>query len=324
MKVLVIRFSSIGDIVLTTPVVRCLNEQLQAEVHFVSKGAFQSFLAPNPHISKAYFFKKDWGEVLPELKAEAYDFVVDLHNNLRSLRLKAALGVPSAAFPKLNIRKWILVNFKLPVMPKVHIVDRYFEAVATLGVANDGRGLDYFIPDADEVSLSFFPKTFENGYLAFVIGGQHAGKMLKAEKIARICAAIDYPIALLGGPEDEQKGETIAQVGSHVTNVAGKFSLNQSASVLRQAKLVVTHDTGLMHIASAFKKDIISLWGGTVPELGMYPYLPGPNSCILERPHIMRPPSKLGKHRGIYKLWDFMEQIPDAVIVAAIQDRIKP
>jgi ADP-heptose:LPS heptosyltransferase len=93
---------------------------------------------------------------------------------------------------------------------------------------------------------------------------------------------------------------------------------------VKQSKLVVTHDTGLMHIASAFQKDIISLWGGTVPELGMYPYKPGSRSLILQEPHFMRPPSKLGKHRGIYKLWDFMEIIPDEKIIAAIQDRIRP
>lgn len=325
MKVLIIRLSAIGDIVLTTPIVRCVRQQTGAEVHYLSKKSFASILETNPYIHKCHLINNSVAEALPALEAENFDFVIDLHHNLRSLKVKRALGKPAAAFPKLNIQKWVLVNFKINLLPNLHVVDRYFEAVKSLGVKNDFQGIDYFLPEGAGVPLETLPAPFAAQFVAFVIGGQHSGKMCSKEKIVRICKAITHPIVLFGGPDDQEKGAWIAQeAGAHVFNAAGKFSLNTSAAYLQKAQLVVTHDTGLMHIASAFKKDILSLWGGTVPELGFAPYLPGSRSKILAYKHFMRPSSKLGKRKGIYKLWDFMEAIPDAVIIAAIQERIAP
>ena len=324
-KYLIIRFSSIGDIVLTTPVIRCLKEQTNAQVHVLSKASFKQILAPNPHIDKLHLIDKEVDEVIDELKAESFDEVIDLHNNLRSLRVKRQLGVKSTSFPKYNIRKWVLVNLKVNTLPNVHIVDRYMSTVSHLGVTNDQRGLDYFLTPADEVDVKqALPGAFQNGFTAFVIGGQHEGKMCSQAKIIEVCRAISGPVVLFGGPEDAGKGEAIARAaGDHVVNTAGLYKLGQSAFLLSKANAVITHDTGLMHIAAAFKKRIISLWGGTVPELGMYPYMPGEGSAILEVKHIMRPSSKLGTRKGIYRIWNFMDMIPTAEIIAALQGRTK-
>ena len=319
-KYLVIRFSSIGDIVLTTPVIRCLKEQSGAQIHMLSKAQFAQILEPNPYIDQLHLIENDVDELLPVLKAEGFDEVIDLHNNLRSLRVKRALGVKSTSFPKYNVQKWVLVNFKLNFLPDVHIVDRYMQTVAHLGVVNDGKGLDYFLRPEDELQLEHeLPNEFLTGYVVFVIGGQHEGKMCSPEKITSICRAIKKPILLLGGPEDAEKGEAISrEAGEHVFNAAGKFKLGQSAFLLKQADVVITHDTGLMHIAAAFKKKVISLWGGTVPELGMYPYMPGDGSQILEVKHMMRPSSKLGTRKGIYRLWNFMDMIPNQRILELV------
>lgn len=316
-KYLIIRFSSIGDIVLTTPVIRCLKEQTGGEVHMLSKAQFKQILEPNPHLDKLHLIDKEVDEIIPELKKEAFDEVIDLHNNLRSLRVKKALGIKSSSFPKHNVQKWLLVNLKLNLLPDVHIVDRYMQTVAHLGVKNDGKGLDYFLRPDDELSLEkVLPKRFSNGYVAFVIGGQHEGKMCSMKKITAICKAIKKPVLLLGGPEDAEKGDAISrEAGQDVFNAAGKFNLGQSAFLVKQADVVITHDTGLMHVAAAFKKKVISLWGGTVPELGMYPYLPGEGSKILEVKHVMRPSSKLGTRKGIYRLWNFMDMIPNERII---------
>ena len=317
-KILIIRFSSIGDIVLTTPVIRCVKTQLNCELHFVTKESFKGMLEENPYVDKVHTFKKEVADVISILKNEKFDFVVDLHNNIRSHKLIRSLGVPHHSFKKFNIEKWVLVNFKYNSLPKVHIVDRYMDTVKTLGVENDNKGLNYFIPESDKIKLDFLPKEFKTRYVAFVIGGQHEGKMCSESKITEICKALRRPIVLLGGPEDAEKGKRISDhCGPLVYNAAGKFSLNQSAWILKNSELVITHDTGLMHIASAFQKRIISLWGGTVPELGMYPYLPGEGSKILEVEHFMRPSSKLGTRRGIYKIWNFMEMIPTKDIVKA-------
>lgn len=323
-KVLVIRFSSIGDIVLTTPVVRQLAKQNLAEVHYLTKEQFRGLLAPNPYIARIHTFKESLSEVIPTLLAEGFDEIIDLHNNLRSLKVKRALKLPSYSFPKLNFEKWVLVNFKINLLPNVHIVERYLDTIAHLGAQDDGEGLDHFIPEDQIIARSALPATHQEGFIAFVIGGQHDGKMCSEQKIASICQQCEGPIALLGGPEDAAKGERIAAaVGPRVWNAAGKYKLHQSASILSQANVVITHDTGLMHIAAALKKRIVSLWGGTVPQLGMYPYRPGEGSIMLEVKHIMRPSSKLGSQKGIYRLWNFMDMIPNSLILEAIQGRTK-
>lgn len=324
-KVLVIRFSSIGDIVLTTPVIRRLHLQQLAEVHYLSKEQFRSLLEPNPYITKIHTFKEHLDEVIPALRAEGFDEVIDLHNNLRSLRVKRALGVPAYSFPKLNIRKWILVNLKINLLPDIHLVDRYLKTIEHLGAQEDNLGLDYFIPADQEADLQTLPAPHRNGYMGFVIGGQHNGKMCSEAKILEICRAYPGPVVLLGGPEDAEKGERIAAaLGERVFNAAGKYRLHQSASLVRQASVILTHDTGLMHIAAAFRKRVISLWGGTVPELGMYPYRPGEGSRMLGVKHFMRPSSKLGIRRGIYRLWNFMDMIPTEEILSALRGKTAP
>lgn len=296
-KILVIRFSSIGDIVLTTPVVRCLKEQLPgSEIHYLSKSAFKAILESNPSIDKVHVIEKDVKAILPDLKKENYDFVIDLHHNLRSARVKRALHKPSASFNKLNFRKWLLVHFKINRMPELHVVDRYMKTVEKLGVRNDGKGLDYFIPVKDEVLRSDLPVTHQQGYLGFVIGAKHATKQLPLKKIISICAKIQQPIVLLGGKEDAETGNEIQKaIGDRVYNACGKYNLNQSASLIKQSVAVISHDTGLMHIAAAFHKKIISIWGNTVPAFGFTPYLPAEGSKRMEVLDLScRPCSKIG------------------------------
>lgn len=319
-KILVLRFSSIGDIVLTSPVVRALKTQLNCEVHFLTKSSFHGIVAHNPHIDKVFTFEKDIHEVMDELKSEQYDFIVDLHHNLRTLRLKRTLKRPAASFPKLNVRKYLYVRFKRDVMPDVHIVDRYFEAVKSLGVRNDGLGLDYFIPKEEEIDTSsFLPDSFQSGYVTIALGAQFATKRLPFEKLHELVSGITLPIVLLGGKEDAETGAKLSEIDAiRIFNAAGRCSLNQSASLVKQSTCLITHDTGLMHIGSAFKKDILSIWGNTTPQLGMYPYLSGNNSHQFEVQNLScRPCSKIGHQqcpKGHFKC--MMEQDVEGIISA--------
>jgi ADP-heptose:LPS heptosyltransferase len=282
-KILILRFSSIGDIVLTTPVVRCIKQQVPgAEVHYCTKQGFRGILEPNPYVDKVHVLSGSLGVLVQQLKAEDFDFVVDLHNNLRTTIIKTRLGKPAKSFDKLNFEKWLMVNLKVNRLPNVHIVERYLAAAAPLGIQDDGKGLDYFIPAQDEVDLSTLPEPFQQGYTAFAIGAQHYTKRLPTERIIELCATLSQPIILLGGKEDAAVGEEIAahfgqetglnQSTTIILNACGRYSLAGSASLVRQARQVVSHDTGLMHIAAAFQKDIISVWGNTIPEFGMYPF----------------------------------------------------
>lgn len=307
MKVLIIRFSSIGDIVLTTPVIRCVREQAGAEVHFLTKAGFAGLLSANPYVSKLWTIRKDISEVFSSLLAEHYDHVIDLHANLRTLELRTRLFSNNTlhlrprpkwhAFDKLNLEKYLLVNFKINKLPDTHIVDRYLTAAEPLNVQNDGKGLDYFVPESDKVNLA--EEGLPASYLILVIGAAHATKRLTTEQMAAFCALLPDPILLLGGPAERETGEAIAAGLPHVTNVCGRFKLGGSADLIRQAKAVVTHDTGMMHIAAAFNKPILSIWGNTVPDFGMYPYLPEQVSQEKQRRQEVsglscRPCSKIG------------------------------
>lgn len=302
LKILILRFSSIGDIVLTTPVIRALKQQLpNAEIHYCTKEAFAILLENNPYLDKLFLLNKDkkTGVLIKELQQENYDYIVDLHHNLRTFIIKKRLGIKSFTFDKLNVKKWLYVNFKINILPAIHVVDRYMEAVKLLDVSNDGLGLEYFIPKQDEVATTQLPEAFRNGYAVFAIGAQHFTKRLPPERIVEFCEQIPFPIILLGGKEDMKNGEYIAErlaeKGSkmEVYNACGKYNLNESASIIRQAEKVFTHDTGLMHIAAAFKKEIYSIWGNTVPIFGMYPYLT--RYHIIENNQLhCRPCSKIG------------------------------
>ncbi len=274
MKFLIIRFSSIGDIVLTTPVIRCLKEQVKdATVHFLTKEAFYSLVKTNPSVDKVIVLNESWEFMIHQLQVEEYDYVIDLHHNLRTWKVKHALGVPSFSFNKLNIQKWLLTALKINKLPDIHIVDRYLETVKSFGVVNDGKGLDYFIPEKDCIKEHDLPLSHRFGYIAIVIGAALNTKKLPLHKLKELCSQINFPIVLLGGNEDKQAGDEIALVnGIKIYNASGKFNLNESADLARNARLVITHDTGLMHIAAAFKKKIISVWGNTVPQFGMSEY----------------------------------------------------
>lgn len=313
-KILIIRFSSIGDIVLTTPVVRCLKKQLpDVEVHYLTKKQFVPVLEANPYINKIYSIQEEISEVIDDLKNENYDHVVDLHKNFRSKGVILKLRKPSTSFNKINVEKWLIVNLKVNRLPNIHIVDRYFKAVEKLGIKNDPLGLDYFIPEIDEVDLKTIPETHQKGFIGWVVGGKHNTKIFPEEKIIEACKNIKQPIILLGGREDEPKGERIRKaVGESIFNACGKYNINQSASLVKQAQKIITNDTGLMHIAAAFKKEIISLWGNTIPEFGMVPYMPGneSHSHILEIKGLScRPCSKLGYKTCPKKHFDCMEKI---------------
>ncbi len=321
-RFLIIRFSSIGDIVLTTPVVRCLKKQVEdAEVHYLTKPQFSKILENNPYIDKVHILKESFSETIHELKYEHFDYIIDLHKNLRSFRVKNKLKIISFSFDKLNKEKWLMVNFKKNRLPDTHIVDRYLKTLSIFDVQNDQQGLDYFIPDQDEVDLSAISNDLKNGYVGVVVGAYHNTKKLPKEKIIAICKKIDKPIVLLGGPNDRDEAEIIKNaVGENIYNTCGEYNINQSASLVKQADVILTPDTGLMHIASAFKKKIVSVWGNTIPEFGMYPYLPHPKSEIMEIEGLKcRPCTKIGFTKCPKKHFKCILDLDDDVIAQKIK-----
>ena len=331
-NILVLRLSSIGDIVLTTPVLRCIKRQFPlATLHFLVKKQFSDVVSFNPIIDKVHVFDGDLSKNIEELKKWNFDAVVDLHHNLRTLKIKNALAVKRTySFPKLNVQKWMYTNFKWQTMPDKSIVERYFEAVAPLGVKNDGLGLEFYIPEDKRTTKEDVPMGHWLGYVACVIGGSYATKQFPAAKWIEFVAACDFPIVLLGGKEDREMAAQIAQSDPvKIYNAVGKFNLLESADLVAKSRVVVSNDTGLMHIAAAFHKPLVSLWGNTTPEMGMFPYYGGNNLKTRVSPYFQivehndlscRPCSKIGFEKCPRKHFKCMNELDAGRIAGLVAD----
>jgi heptosyltransferase-2 len=293
LKILVVRFSSIGDIVLTTPVVRALKKQLNAEVHFLTKSPFTSFLINNPYVDVVYQIDKSVNEVNSDLKNEKYDLVVDLHSNLRSKKLRN-IGKKYVKYNKDTFKKFLFVKFSVDRLKSKHTVERYFDTVEKMDVKNDNEGLDFFFSKKDEIDLTVFPKP----YITFAIGGMHFTKKLPTEKIISICKKRKDSVVLIGGPEDFEIGKIIESNCDNVINTCGKYNINESAFIVNNSDLLITHDTGMMHIAAALGKKTFSIFGGTHPNLGFTPYMPNSENRIIQIENLdCRPCHRYGKNK---------------------------
>lgn len=318
MKILIVRFSSIGDIVLTTPVITALKEADPKHViHYLTKKSFSSILENNRDIDRLFLMEKDLNEIVGQLKEEEYDLIIDLHNNLRTKSLKAKLRRPSRSFRKLNVAKWILVNFKIDKLPRVHIVDRYLDTVRDL-IKDQPNRASFFISETNKLDTTALLGVDPESYISVSVGAKFATKQIPTGKLKEILDNIGLPIVLLGGPDDFKKGEEISEaVKGEVKNMCGRLNLQQSASAVAQSKVLLTSDTGLMHIASCFDVPIVSVWGNTVPELGMYPYRPdAENTYTIHEVKELncRPCSKIGSSSCPKKHFDCMMQQDVAAI----------
>ncbi len=328
MKILIYRISSIGDILLTTPVVRCLRKALpDAQIHFITRRKYKDLLDDHPDLDKLWLVEHSPLEIADDLKREHYDLMIDLHRNIRSIRLWLKLRVKRRTFPKLNIRKWLLTSMRINVLPDVHITDRYFRAVQHLGVRNDGNGLSFFLPDTDESLNSRLPA---EPYVVLALGGTFKTKRYPADLCSMFIELSPYPIVLLGGETELNDAREMAALSPQKTiNLCAELSLKQSAQVINQAAVVVANDTGMMHLASALKKPLVSIWGSTIPAFGMYPCFPSSMndlSVIVENNNLKcRPCSKLGFDQCPKGHFRCMRDIqPEIIIQACVKLMNKP
>lgn len=295
---------------LTSPVLRCLKEQLPGvEVHFATKAAYYPLLEANPHVDAIHLLHKNkLHTLIDEIDAQQFDYIIDLHKNLRSFLIRGHLGIASAAVRKQNFRKWMLVHVDHKGKGCTHIVKRYLDAAAKVcDITDDGKGLEYYIPEKDRIDPATLPQAFRSGFTAVVIGAKHNTKMIPQDMLEILCAKVRGPVLLIGGKEDAERGaQTEIKFPGRVYNACGKYTLNESASLIALSHRVIAQDTGMMHIAAALQKEVISVWGNTVPAFGMYPYYGSSRDlaaqkregCILEVEGLScRPCSRLGYDR---------------------------
>jgi len=298
-KVLIIRFSSIGDIVLTSPVVRSLKKaHPDCNIHYLSKSANKDLLLFNPYLDKIQLLKDSLSETIKELKAEKFDYILDLHHNTRSFLVKMRLGVPSKSFPKENFSKFRMVHFKNREIKLEHIVSRYGTTLSLVHTQLDHEGLDFFLPESKELEakkqVAEKVKAWKKKPIAVVLGAKHATKRWIPEYFVELLNARKEPVILIGGPDAIEESKFIqAKLTVPFWDTVAQFPLLEAAALMKQCRAVLTHDTGFMHIAAAFRMQVFSIWGNTVPEFGMTPYKT--DHIIIEQKDLAcRPCSKIG------------------------------
>lgn len=257
-----------GDIIYTTPVVRCLKLQVpDAEIHFLTKSNFKYIYEGNPYLDKLLFLQESLSETIKLIKAEKYDYLIDLHNNLRTSIIKFRTGIPSSTFKKEPVKKWLFLKWRWNLLENKPLIERYLETVAFLGIKNDGQSINYYLKQQYNLA-ELLPASHQHKFAVFIIGATHFTKRMPNEKVAQICKEINHSVVLLGGNDVQENGEEIAAfTGEKVYNACGKLTLDQSVFILTKAEKIIGFDTGLTHIAGAFDTPVASVWGSTTPEL---------------------------------------------------------
>ena len=271
-KILCIRFSSIGDIILTSPIIRALKKRYpDAEIHIVTKAQNAQLWAANPYVHHVHAYQGNLWSLANELRKIGFDAIVDLHKNVRSFLLSALLLKIPYQINKFTAERKHWVKTKINTLPQKHIVDRNFDALVKLDIKNDPEGLDFFIPKDQEIIPSDYG--IEGPYVVYAIGGQHITKVLSYPKMIELCDRLSAKIVLIGDAWDANFGERLSILfPDKVINLCKQTSIGQSASLMKQSEYVISHDSSMMHIAAALKKKIYVIWGSTHKGFGMYPY----------------------------------------------------
>lgn len=264
MKILVIRLSAIGDVLLTFPVLQGIKEKFpEAEIHFLTKEEQLPLLQLLPFEVKGVALQSSISATAKLLKNQRFDQIIDLHNNLRTLLLQWSMfRFQWSRVKKHNTTKWRMTNFKKNYFWIPSIVERYALAAK---VELSGNPIVLNLNQAAPLSLP-------DAYAVWVLGAKFKTKQFPLEKIRETLALCDVSIVLLGGKEEINMAKNLSQEFPRLINLVGKTDFFQAARVLSQAKLVVTNDTGLMHLASFYNPPMLCLWGNTVPGFGMGPY----------------------------------------------------
>ncbi len=317
LKTVVFRLSSIGDIVLASPMLRALRAATgpQARIDFVVKKEFAELVKSNHHLSVVHELDTDGGlaslqELTVALRAEHYDLVVDLHDSLRTRYMRNFCGTKEVvSVDKRQVARWQLVHLKRNIYEgRVHVVDRYLEPLREFGVVNDGKGLELFIPDEIQFAISSKMAKLRlnefNKVIGVCPGARHFTKRWQSGKFAEAAAALakelHAKVLVFGGASDKTECSEIASAvnagvsPTTATDLSGSLSLLEVAAAMDYCDIVITNDTGLMHIACARQKKVVAIFGSTVQEFGFAPY--GTDSVVMEVASLAcRPCSHIGR-----------------------------
>jgi heptosyltransferase II len=325
LSVLLVRFSSIGDVLLTTPLVRALRRRHpDARLVFVTKRALAPLVADNPHLSEVVTLEPQ--EPVRHLAARLATLHpthgLDLHGSLRSRALRLLVRCRWAGYRKRRLSRTLLIATKLDVYGargSVPVPERYFAAARHLDVRPDGGPPEFFVgaPAKQRVSEWLAGKGLgEAPIAALAPGAAHATKRWPVGHWTQLAAqlrAVGLAPVVLGGPEDRGLA---AQLAEYAAGAAGEFSLQETGALLARARVLVSNDTGVMHMATGVGTPVVALFGPTVRQFGFFPYRA--RAAVLERPLDCRPCSAMGSARCPMGHHRCLGDIAPAEVAAAV------
>ncbi len=319
-KLAVIRLSSLGDVLLTTPLIRSIKKSYpQIKIEFVTKEQYKDLLIHNPYLSKIYPYKTDDYNYkilfLNELRKQNYDMVIDLQKNLRSREIVGTLKVETATFNKRSLEKFLLVKFKINKLKNApQIPVRYAEDIDDFNL--DDEGLDLFLPAEISSSLSR-----SDNYIGIAPGSRHFTKMWPTEyfiEFGKILIKEGYKVVLLGGTEDKEICTEISDAVEGSINLCNEDKLFQTAADMKKCSVLICNDSGLMHVGCALKVPVLVIFGSTVKEFGFTPYK-NKNLVIENNSLSCRPCSHVGRSSCPKRHFKCMTEIKPA----AVFDKLK-
>ncbi|MFC2102795.1 glycosyltransferase family 9 protein [Bacteroidota bacterium] len=318
-KLLIVRLSSLGDILLTTPFLRSIKIQFpNIDIDFVLREEYRDLLKLNPHLNQILSFSNISGIVKglnEEISKNNYDLVIDLQNNLRSKQLLRQIRTIKLVFNKRNINKFLLVYFNINRLREpLSIPERYTKTID--GLTLDGKGPDLYTANKPNLVLSD-----DSNLIGFCPGSKHYTKMWPVEyfiSLGKILHQNDYKVVLFGGSDDRQICEYISSKLTFAINLCNDNDILQTAADMKMCKTIYCNDSGLMHTASAVNIPIIAFYGSTVKEFGFAPY--NSKHLILENNSLScRPCTHIGRRNCPKKHFDCMKKISSQTAFDALR-----
>jgi heptosyltransferase-2 len=282
--ILAIRFSAIGDILLTTPLFRAIRlRHPGARIAVLTKRQYAPLLSDNPNVNEVFSIADGDSirHVAEQIRSVNYSHILDLHGNLRTLALRMLAPGPWTSYSKRTIARAALIvtkrNFYGTSEP---VAERYFEAAASLDVWPDDGPPEFFLAHGVEEEVEARLQKLGLGdapaMVAIAPGAAHATKRWPALSwiaLAKELRSTGAEVVVVGGPADAKLAQWIAtDVGPGVASVAGLLSLQETGAVIKRSAALISGDTGVMHMATGLGTPLVALFGPTVRQFGFFPY----------------------------------------------------
>jgi heptosyltransferase-2 len=302
--ILLVRFSSIGDILLMTPLLRALRRRhSDARITVVTRANLAPLLAHNPRITELIGWdeSQSLADLGSQLKGRGFSHRLDLHGSVRSLALRRHVGGRWTSYRRHRMARLVLIRTKWDIYrDRRPVAERYFDAARDLDVTPDDGSLEMFLSrptlNAAEAFLAERGIGTIRQLIAVAPRAAHFTKRWPLHHwiaLVRRLAENGNDIVVVGGPDDRDLAAEVATAGGErAASAAGEFDLPGTAAVLKRVRALVAGDTGVMHMATAVGTPVVALFGPTVEPFGFFPY--HAKAMVLQRSLYCRPCSAHG------------------------------